>query len=66
MNAVLVGLMKSFLSDAVTHLADAKLAKIKAGLLRRGWNIKVVLQGKEGATAATLVKDVIAAVTEAF
>jgi hypothetical protein len=59
-------IVKSFLTDFVGHLADAKLARIKTGLVKRGYNVKVILQAKPGTTADQFVKDIIGAITDAF
>ena len=51
---------------ALAATLKAKLTKIKANLLSRGWDVTVILKAHAGKTAAQFFTDVVGAITDAF
>lgn len=56
----------AYLRDLAEKKGEEKLKRIKAGLAKRGWDVTVLVKAKPGASLASLVRDFVGAVVDAF
>jgi hypothetical protein len=59
-------LLIPMIEAALNDVLQKKLTKIKANLLKRGWDVTVILKAHPGTNALSFFKDVVGAITDAF